>query len=90
MAEVLKRAVVVERALVVRVGRERWESEQVRLTTLVQSPDVIDHPEKLVITCTGDPKMRSCYRTLVPHVSSTLYMTRYPTSTLYIYPVITV
>ena len=34
VAEVLKRAVVVE-------SWESWESEQVGLTTLVQSPDVI-------------------------------------------------
>ena len=41
VAEVLKRAVVVERRLVGWESCESWKSEQVGLTSLVQLPDVI-------------------------------------------------
>ena len=75
VAEVLKRAVVVESRLVV-LGEVREVGELGEWAGAAHNPCAItwcDHPDNLVITCTADPTISSCFRTLIPHVCSTIW-----------------
>ena len=71
-------------------SRERWLWRQGRFGEWAggaHNPCGItwcDHADKLVVTCTADPTIRSCFRILIPHVSSTLWYDKLRISCIFI------